>query len=110
MQLSRKRFIIAHEVGHIICGHHNTLQKLGRLSNHFNDSLAEQQANIVARNVLVPVRYYNDLIKMTSEEVSKEFCVSKTMAGYRLSALERDMYMTKLATKAMRGELMVEKR
>lgn len=110
VQLSRKRFTIAHEVGHIICGHHNTLQKLGRLSNHFNDSLAEQQANIVARNVLVPVRYYNDLIKMTSEEVSKEFCVSKTMAGYRLSALERDMHMTKLATKAMRGELMVEKR
>lgn len=110
MQLSRKRFTIAHEVGHIICDHHTTLKKLGKLSNHFNDSLAELQANIVARNILVPVRFWKDLIKMTPEEVAREFCVSKTMAGYRLSALERDLYMTKLAMEATKGELMVEKR
>lgn len=110
MQFNRKRFTIAHEIGHIICKHHIILKNLGCLSNYFNTSLAEVQANIVARNILVPVKYYRDLKLMTAYEISREFYVSKTMAKIRLDMLDRDLYMSKLANKEFKEVFRIEKK
>ena len=79
---SRQRFTIAHEIGHIILGHHN-LDGYNLIANSGLDTDVEQEANMFARLILCPAQITRYLPK-NSDCISNLFKVSKQMAELTL--------------------------
>lgn len=79
---SRQRFTIAHEIGHIILGHHN-LDGYNLIANSGLDTDVEQEANMFARLILCPAQITRYLPK-NSDCISSFFKVSKQMAELTL--------------------------
>ena len=82
MLLSRQRFTIAHEIGHIILGHHN-LDGYNLIANSGLDTDVEQEANMFARLILCPPQITRYLPK-NANCISNLFKVSKQMAELTL--------------------------
>nr|DAK67164.1 MAG TPA: IrrE protein [Caudoviricetes sp.] len=82
MLLSRQRFTIAHEIGHIILGHHN-LDGYNLIANNGLDTDVEQEANMFARLILCPPQITRYLPK-NANCISNLFKVSKQMAELTL--------------------------
>lgn len=79
---SRQRFTIAHEIGHIILGHHN-LDGYNLIANSGLDTDVEQEANMFARLILCPPQITRYLPK-NFDCISNLFKVSKQMAQLTL--------------------------
>lgn len=79
---SRQRFTIAHEIGHIVLGHHN-LDGYNLIANSGLDTDVEQEANMFARLILCPAQITRYLPK-NSDCISNLFKVSKQMAELTL--------------------------
>lgn len=79
---SRQRFTIAHEIGHIILGHHN-LDGYNLIANSGLDTDVEQEANMFARLILCPPQITRYLPK-NANCISNLFKVSKQMAELTL--------------------------
>lgn len=95
--INRQIFTVAHELGHYILNHEK--DKFGVLyrMQKFNgeNSVAEQEANLFAANILVPqnmlleaMKKYN-LDKKDDELLASLFGVSKEMMGYRILTLNK---------------------
>ena len=93
---SRRRFTIAHELGHWRL-HRNELQNDPQRSVLFriaigklNQDPVEKAANIYAANLLVPLDLLEQYKKsMNTEQLAKLFEVSTEVIGYRLNLLEK---------------------
>lgn len=85
---SRCRFVIAHELGHILLGH------LEQKNKHED----EQQANIFASRVLAPSCVINALEISNPMILAKTFDISVEFATYRLDRMKilnkRKMFLT----------------
>lgn len=87
---NRINFTIAHEIGHIALYHHSILNK--PILTKGKKDISEYQANIFARNILMPISITKEQSKIKNIiELSEQFGVSEKMATYRLQALERDI-------------------
>ena len=91
MNNSRINFTIAHELGHIVLGHHRFMK--GKvLAASSDNSVLETHANIFARNLLMPVVRVKDYLQAKSiDEIADIFEVSKHMVRVRLDVLELDI-------------------
>lgn len=94
MPVARKRFTVAHEIGHIVLGHLESAE-VRRLSR---EALArapgrafEQEANDFARNLLAPPAAHEMQAVKNIAKTSAIFGISKACASVRLSALRRDL-------------------
>lgn len=95
---SRVRFTIAHELGHCILGH---LSK-GKVTNRINSEAdtytdpQEVQANVFARDLLMPATVLHSLNVQSAEDIAKLCSVSLQSAEIRYERLlelnKRDMY------------------
>lgn len=85
----RKNFTLAHELGHFLFEHH---QKAGGDVLAFGDhGLMERQANIFARNLLMPPKRTLEYLDVkTPRELADIFEVSYQMANIRLQTLDYD--------------------
>lgn len=107
----RKRFSIAHEIGHLILNHDLTYYKreitfddipFSVIKEHIQvEKYLETEANIFAGEILVPLNilkqefnklpYKSDMAKM-SEELSKVFNVSKEVISIKITDNLRSFY------------------
>ena len=79
----RQRFTLAHEVGHIVLNHHHVYKQNNKI-------LIEQEANIFAENILMPVDFVERFKYEDLETIARIFQVSKQMASVRLTHIQRD--------------------
>lgn len=91
MSSTRLNFTIAHEMGHIILGHHRFMK--GRiLASSADGRILETHANIFARNLLMPITRVKDYLQTKSiGEIAEIFEVSNHMVRVRLEVLELDI-------------------
>lgn len=92
----RIRFTIAHEIGHVLLGHLSDGETLHRNTEENTPNLKEQQANIFARDILMPATVLHSLNVSSAEQISKICNVSMQSAEIRLKRLielnKRGMY------------------
>lgn len=88
---TRQNFTIAHELGHIVLGHHKLTGK--RYIAHSNsNNILERQANIFARNILMPAYETKEMLKVKSyRELIDYYEVSKSMFKIRIKTLSYDL-------------------
>lgn len=86
----RINFTIAHEVGHIVLGHHfveNT-----QVLMYGQNTFLEKQANTFAQNILMPADKMYIFENHPIPDVARYFGVSKSMANVRINRLNEDLY------------------
>lgn len=90
----RLHFTIAHEIGHIVLDHHRETNQ--QILMYSENNYIENQANIFARNILMPASITRELIEVkTIIELSELFEVSVSMANVRVSKLNYDLQWLK---------------
>jgi len=91
----RKRFTVAHEIGHIVLGHCKKNIPLFDTETTININITmmwqERQANIFATELLMPIRefkniYFNQHI-ISPENIADYFQVSKQAARIRITEI-----------------------
>lgn len=82
-KILRQRFTLAHEVGHIVLNHHKVYKQSNKI-------LIEEEANIFAENILMPVDFVERFRYEDTETIARIFQVSKQMAKVRLAHIQRD--------------------
>ncbi len=83
--LERIIFTMAHEVGHIVLGHFN----LHSNSTYISNRVLEQEANIFADELLMPSLPIIEK-KLTADEVSEKYLVSRSAASYKIRHMQRN--------------------
>lgn len=87
---NRIRFTIAHEIGHCVLGHVKENEETFRLNSEtdiFND-INEMQANVFARDLLMPATVLHSLNINSAEEIAKLCNVSMQSAEIRFKRLQ----------------------
>lgn len=88
--LVRRRFTVAHELGHYVLGHQDAPRDYPDSFGSKNGSPIEQQANKFAAELLMPSHVVKTMALAGSnslEELANLFAVSKVAMGHRLSNL-----------------------
>lgn len=85
--IHRIRFTIAHEIGHILLGHLSEGETLHRNTEQDSSDPKEQQANVFARDLLMPAVIINQLV-YSSDDISKICNVSLQSAEIRWLRLQ----------------------
>lgn len=93
----RKRFTIAHEIGHILLGHVGKYQLVNREPSA-NDNTIEQSANVVASRLLAPACVLWGCGVRNADHIVKLCDISKPSAEYRMIRMrelyQRDKFLT----------------
>ena len=102
--LTRKRFTVAHEIGHYISFLEASYSKSQLMSEGFEDyaisfrhegvkSKAESEANIIAAEMLMPAEFVQKMYEQgfSPEQMAEEFCVSEISMTLRLQSLYPDI-------------------
>lgn len=84
---NRIRFTIAHEIGHILLGHLSEGETLHRNTELDSQDLKEQQANVFARDLLMPAVVINQLVS-SAKDISNLCNVSNLSAEIRWLRLQ----------------------
>lgn len=94
----RVNFTLAHEIGHIYLYHHFLLPSDVLLKSNNFPVLWEKQANIFARNVLIPVDslHAKKIKGNINNQTYKDYCVSEKMFYIRCSQLSYDERMFRI--------------
>lgn len=96
----RLNFTLSHEIGHIVLEHHKTTDR--KILMYGENNYLENQANIVARNILMPAKTTSELLEVKSiKELAEIFEVSPEMAAVRVNQLKTDLYYLNLVSKAI---------
>lgn len=82
----RRRFTIAHELGHIVLGHIGKYELVNREPSP-GDNPIEQAANVFASRLLAPACVLWGCNVRTVEQIQKLCQISRTAAEYRLQRL-----------------------
>ena len=85
----RRRFTLAHEIGHGILNHSLETIHFRHPENASEDNEQEYQANIFARDLLAPACILKELNINTTEQIMKICSISKTSAEIRKKRIEK---------------------
>lgn len=87
--LVRRRFTVAHELGHYVLGHRNAPRDYPDSFGSRNGNLIEVHANQFAAELLMPADVVRDLALdgMNLDQLAEAFAVSRVAMGHRLSNL-----------------------
>lgn len=83
----RVRFTVAHEIGHILLGHLSEGETLHRNTEQDTPNPKEQQANIFARDLLMPATVLHSLGVSSAQEIANICNVSRQSADIRFNRL-----------------------
>ena len=104
----RYRFTIAHEIGHIYLYHHIHVNDYVLMHCDDKKNIWEQQADLFAQNILMPIKYKNYYKNNNIKTIQKNFGVSHEMATTRINKLYQDeLFSRKLATKLRNDTLKI---
>lgn len=102
----RFRFTIAHEIGHIFMYHHVYVKNSVLMHGNNKHLIWEEQANIFAQNVLMPIKYKDFYKNNSFKTICDRFCVSSQMASTRLNKLYQDeLFSRRLNTKIKNNKI-----
>ncbi|MDU5377374.1 MAG: ImmA/IrrE family metallo-endopeptidase [Peptoniphilus lacydonensis] len=102
----RYRFTIAHEIGHIYLYHHIYVDNYILMHSSDKKGIWEQQADIFAQNLLLPIKYKNFYKSNNQKVIKNTFCVSAEMINTRMGKMYQDeLFTRKLITKIRNGTL-----
>lgn len=102
----RYRFTIAHEIGHIYLYHHIFVDDYVLMHCDDKKTIWEQQADIFAQNLLLPIKYKNFYKSNNQKVIKNTFCVSAEMIKTRMGKMYQDeLFTRKLITKIRNGTL-----
>ncbi len=102
----RFRFTIAHEMGHIFMYHHIYVKNSVLMHGYDKNLIWEQQANIFAQNILMPIKYRDFYKNSSLRTICDKFCVSSQMASTRLNKLYKDeLFSRRLNTKIKNNKI-----
>ena len=94
---ARKRFTVAHEIGHILLGHVGRYHLVNREPSD-SDNPIERAANVFAARLLAPACVLWALNAQTPEEIMKLCDISYQAAEYRAARMQelyrRNMFLT----------------
>lgn len=83
----RRRWTIAHEIGHIMCGHH-IISAVDKIAEHsfsqFNDKNYEMEADYFAATLLSPLPLFKTLKMQSAQDIKEIFGLSAEAADIRL--------------------------
>ena len=85
--IHRARFTLAHEIGHILLGHLANGETLHRNTEYDVLDVREQQANVFARDLLMPAIVLHNLNIKSSEDIARICNVSMLSAEIRYERL-----------------------
>lgn len=85
--IQRKRFTVAHELGHILLGHVGKYKLVNREPSP-NDNPIEHEANIFASRLLAPACVLWGCNVQNADEISKLCGISRQAAEYRLERMQ----------------------
>ena len=83
----RIRFTIAHEIGHILLGHLSQGETLHRNTENDVSDTREQQANVFARDILMPATVLHSLNVSSADDISNICNVSTQSAEISFNRL-----------------------
>lgn len=83
----RRRFTIAHEIGHIILGHVGKFELVNREQSPADNPI-EQAANVFASRLLAPACVLWGCNIHSAKEIQQLCKISKTAAEYRMQRME----------------------
>ena len=83
----RARFTLAHEIGHILLGHLANGETLHRNTEYDVLDVKEQQANVFARDILMPATVLHSLGIKSAEDIARICNVSMLSAEIRYKRL-----------------------
>ena len=86
LSVERKRFTIAHELGHILLGHVGKYTLVNREPAP-TDNPIEQQANVFASRLLAPACVLHEMRSFSAEEIIPLCGISRQSAIFRLKRL-----------------------
>lgn len=93
----RKRFTVAHELGHILLGHVGKYQLVNREPSP-TDNPIEQEANVFASRLLAPACVLWGCKVKTSDDIVQLCDISKQAAEYRMNRMnelyQRNRFLT----------------
>lgn len=85
--IGRRRWTWAHEVGHILCGHHELVAQ-NQLSKENDAKLMEHEANCFAGNLLAPLPIMDLLNIRYAESIQHTFGLSASAAKNRFKQFQ----------------------
>ena len=100
----RRRFTIAHEIGHIILGHVGKYELINREPSS-TDNPVEQAANVFASRLLAPACVLWGCNVQTAEQIQELCRISKTAAGFRMKRMDELYKRNKFLTSPIEREL-----
>ncbi|MGJ0846268.1 ImmA/IrrE family metallo-endopeptidase [Tissierella praeacuta] len=86
--VERKRFTLAHEIGHIVLGHFE--QYYSRELTPYEEFVSDKEADMVAGEILMPYSYMLEHYKWSIKGLTYRYHVSKEAARVRLDILKND--------------------
>lgn len=93
----RRRFTVAHELGHILLGHIGEYELINREPSP-NDNPIEREANVFASRLLAPACVLWGCKVQSAEEISKMCNITQTAARFRFDRykllLKRDRFLS----------------
>lgn len=92
--IERKRFTVAHELGHILCGHVGKFELVNREPSP-RDNPVEQAANVFASRLLAPACVLWGCGVRCADDIMKLCQISKTAAEYRMERIKVLLYKNK---------------
>jgi len=98
LSMTRRNFLIAHELGHIICEHLGLDGVLGKSNDDMTENLQEREANDCALLLLAPPCVLDDYGISEYEDIMKFTGVSEEHAKQIVGELQRYRRTKKTAT------------
>lgn len=86
--VERKRFTIAHEIGHIVLGHFKQFHQNDLTT--YEEYILDREADMFAGELLMPYQYMLEYHNWSVKGLSYKFHVSKEAARVRLNILKND--------------------
>jgi len=86
--VERKRFTLAHEIGHIILGHFE--QYYDKELSSYEEYILDKEADMVAGEILMPYRTMLEHYNWSIKGLTYRYHVSKEAAQVRLDILKKD--------------------
>lgn len=105
MSLQRKRFTLAHEVGHILLGHVGRYQLVARGEPDPKDNPVEQEANVFASRLLAPACVLWGCKIKNPGEIARLCGISLTAAEYRFERYQQLLVRNKFLTSELERQV-----
>lgn len=100
----RKRFTVAHELGHILLGHVGKYKLVNREPSR-NDNPIEKEANVFASRILAPACVLWGCNVKTASDISKLCDISKKSAKYRMKRMKELYKRNKFLTSPLEKQV-----